>query len=40
LVRYDEDVFAAFELHDDGFEADYDVAVTGGEVLVFLIYIR
>jgi len=29
-VRYDEDVFAAFEFHDDGFEADDDVAVTGG----------
>jgi hypothetical protein len=30
LVRYDEDVFAALEFHDDGLEADYDVAVAGG----------
>jgi hypothetical protein len=37
-VRYDEDVFAAFEFHDDWFEADYDVAVTGEGVSVFDIY--
>lgn len=37
-MRYDEDVFAAFEFHDDGFEADYNVAVTGEGVSVFDIY--
>jgi hypothetical protein len=29
LVRDDEDVFAAFQLHDYGLEPDYDVAVAG-----------
>lgn len=29
LVRDDEDVLAAFQLHDDGLEADHDVAVAG-----------
>ena len=38
-MRYDEDVFAALEFHDDGLEADYDVAVAGG-VLVCLISFR
>jgi hypothetical protein len=38
LVRYYEDIFAAFEFHDDGFETDYDVAVTGEGVSVFDIY--
>ena len=27
LVRHDDDILAAFEFHDDGFEADDDVAV-------------
>ena len=27
LVRDNQDIFAAFKLHDDGFEADDDVAV-------------
>ena len=30
LVRYDEDILAALELHDDGFKTDYDVAVASG----------
>lgn len=29
LVRYDEDVLAAFQLHDYGLEPDYNVAVAG-----------
>ena len=29
-MRYDEDVLAALELHDDGLKADYDVSVPLG----------
>jgi hypothetical protein len=29
LVRYDEDVLAAFQLHDYRLESDYNVAVAG-----------
>ena len=32
LVGYDENVFAALEFHDDGFEADHYVAVAVGFV--------
>jgi hypothetical protein len=39
LVRDDEDVFAALELHDDGLEADDDVAVrlAAGVAVVVLV---
>ena len=30
----DEDVFATLEFHDDGFEADHNVAVAVGFLLV------
>lgn len=27
LMRHDDDIFAPFQLHDDGFQSDHDIAV-------------
>lgn len=42
-MRHDDDVLAAFQLHDDGLEADHDVAVglpAPVAVIVFVVVAR
>ena len=39
LVRHDEDVFRALEFHDDGFEADDDVAVAFAAEVAVVVFV-
>ena len=39
LVRDDEDVFGAFEFHDDGFETDDDVAVGFAAAVPVVVFV-
>lgn len=39
LVRDDEDVFGALEFHDDGLQADHDVAVRFAAAIAVVVFV-